>query len=267
MQQNNKQKIQGNFKHPYLSILLLFMLVCLSACGEVNIFGSKDKEADLSLPIRQLLTKGMKSFNEGDYYTALKHFDKILDMDPFSPEATLAELKAADSHFFRKEYEEAKLLYEEFEERHPTNEAISYVMYQKAMCSYKQIKRIDQDISSAQDAIRGFTQLLTAYPNSPFTDEARARIRAAKEFLVNHEFFVVKFYLKQKKYSQAEVRLKYIISTYPNSTYTPQAKEILEAIQAGNPPTNSFFSWLPEIALPDWLTFSDNTPKESVQRQ
>ena len=36
-----------------------------------------------------------------------------------------------------------------FEEKHPTNEATPYVMYQIAMCSYQQIDTIDRDTGSA----------------------------------------------------------------------------------------------------------------------
>ena len=136
-------------------------------------------------------------------------------------------------------YAEAVVLYQEFEERHPTNEAIPYVMYQKAMSGYN---RIDTD---RQRRLRGHTSrfralrnCLRAFPDSPYRQEARARIAAANEFLVNHEFYVVKFYLRTEKYLEAETRLKYLLAMYPDAKIAPRAQEMLDLIQAGTPPTS-----------------------------
>ncbi len=245
-----------------LSIVYCAMLLLLGSCGKVTIFGfGGDEEAELKVPSRELIVKGMAEYNVGKYYMAIKYFDKILDRYPFSPEAPLAELKAADSHYYMKQYAEAILLYEEFEDRHPTNQAIPYVMYQKAMCYYKQIDRVDRDTTGALNAIKYFSQLLRAFPDTPYTEESKRRIRAAEDFLVNHEFFVVKFYLRTKKYSQAQARLKYLLSKYPDTSIAPKAKLLLEQIEQGNPPKSGFSSYFSEFTLPDWNFFA----KEGVE--
>lgn len=234
-----------------LSTLLLPLI--LSGCGDVTIFGFGAKEdADLNAPSRELIVKGMDEFNVGKYYMAAKYFEEILDRYPFSPEAPLAELKAADSNYFMGRYAEALLLYEEFESRHPTNEAIPYVMYQKGMSNYKQIDRVDRDTTGAVKAIQNFSQLLRAYPYSPYSEEAKARIRAANEFLVHHEYFVVKFYLRTKKYNQAKTRLKYLLNMYPDSSIAPQAKELLTKLESEDYPDTSMSDYFPEFTLPDW---------------
>ncbi len=248
-------------RHLLIATLLVF---ALSGCATLkNLFSFENQEdTDLQFPAEQLAIKGMDEFNVGKYYQAVEYFDEILNKYPFSPQATLAELKAADCNFYMEKYVEASILYKEFEERHPTNEAIPYVMYQKGMCNYKTIDRVDRDISGAMDAIENFNQLLKAYPNSPYTDEVRARIKAANEFLVNHEYFVVQFYLKTKKYSEAEARLKYLIAAHPDTSMTPQAKELLYQIQEGTPPKSSILSWVPDLSLPNWMLFTDASETE-----
>ncbi len=230
----------------------------LSGCGEVTIFGhGANEEVDLNIPARELIVKGMDEFNVGKYYMAQKYFEEILDRYPFSPEAPLAELKSADSNYYMDHFAEALILYEEFESRHPTNEAIPYVMYQKGMCSYKQINRVDRDTTGAVKAIQSFSQLLRAYPYSPYTEEAKARIRAANEFLVNHEYTVVTFYLRTQKYNQAKTRLKYLLNMYPDSSIAPQARELLAQLEAKNYPESSISDYLPEFTLPDWSFTTD----------
>jgi len=229
----------------------------LSGCASIkdmfNFSGNKD--VNVHKPAETLIINGLDDFNIGRYDTAEKFFTEILDWYPFSPQAILAELKAADCKYFLQHYSQALILYKQFEERHPTNEAMPYVMYQKGMCNYNRIDTIDRDPDGAVQAIQDFSQLLRAYPVSPYTDEAKARIRAAKEFLVNHEYFVVNFYLRTGKYKQAETRLKYLIARYPNAMIIPRAKKLLARLEAGNPPHYGISEWFADLSLPNWNTF------------
>ncbi len=260
-------------------VLIFFLLLSLSGCGSLHDmfnFTSIDEEgneiadnADLNLPAKNLLLKGMDDYSVGKYFTAIEFFDDILKRYPFSPEATLAELKSADCNYYLERYQEALPLYEAFENRHPTNESIPYVMFQKAMCNYKQIDRIDRDTAGAIKSIELFRQLIKAHPDSPYTNEAKARVAAATEFLANHEYFVVEYYVRAAKYDQAVVRLKYLLAIYPDSNIAAKAKKLLARIEAGDPPKSRLTAWFPKLSLPDWTIFgqsdeADNTtnPKQ-----
>lgn len=210
-------------------------------------------EIDIEAPARTLAAQGMDDYNVGKYFSALEYFEEILDRYPFSQEATLAELKAADCNYYMERYVEAFALYEQFEERHPTNEAIPYVMYQKAMTQYKQMDRVDRDPDGAMEAIRLFDQLQRAFPNSPYALEAKTHIGEAREFLADHEFAVAQFYIRTDKYSQAEKRLRYLLAMYPETKIIPQATELLTLLEAGTPPTAGFTAWLPELPRIDWF--------------
>lgn len=229
-------------------------------------FGSGSEEETGQEPAESLIIRGMDAYNVGNYHEALKAFDQVLDQYPFSRQATLAELKAADSHFYREEYIEAKVLYQEFEERHPTNEAVSYVMFQIGMCDFKRTDRIDRDISGAQEAIQEFSKLLRAFPDSPYSREAKAHIAAARDFLVNHEYFVAVFYVRTEKYEQAQHRLKYLLNMYPDAAIIPKAKDLLQRLEAGEPPRWGIRKWMPSLTMPD-LTFWDEEDEEEATSQ
>ncbi|MGB3221201.1 MAG: outer membrane protein assembly factor BamD [Desulforhopalus sp.] len=257
----------------FLLILTLLLMVTMSGCSgfkETFNFTSIDEDGneivgtELNFPAKTLLSKGMDDYNVGKYFTAIEFFDDILNRYPFSPEATLAELKSADCNFHLERYQEAFLLYEEFENRHPTNESMPYVMFQKAMCNYKQIDRIDRDTAGAIKSIELFRQLLKAYPNSPYTEEAEARIAAATEFLANHEYFVVDYYVRTAKYDQATVRLKYLLAMYPETTIAAKAEDLLARIEAGDPPKSRITAWFPKLSLPDWTIFGGNDVEDSA---
>ena len=249
----------------YRFIILTFyctLLTSLSGCATLGEWLGFETSQGVEKTAKSLAIEGMEDFNVGSYSTALEKFEEILDRFPFSPEAMLAELKSADSHYYLEHYLEAKVLYKQFEERHPTNEVIPYVMFQTGMCDFARTDRIDRDISGAKDAIQSFSRLLRAYPISPYTNEAKARIRAAREFLVNHEFFVAVFYLRTDKTLEAAHRLKYIIATYPDASITPKAKQLLNRIEAGDPPRIGLSRWLPKLSMPDWKLFGDDAKIE-----
>lgn len=240
------------------------MALSLSGCATMKTwFGMGGEE--VQLPADSLAVKGMDAYDVGNYHEAAKYFDELLKNYPFSPQAMLAELKGADCNYFMENYAEALVLYQKFEEQHPTNEAIPYVMYQIAMCSYQKIDTIDRDTGGATKSIRDFTKLIKAYPDSPYTDEAKARIKAANEFLVNHEYLVVEFYLRTDKYLDAKTRLKYLINTYPDASITPKAKALLAKIEAGEKLGFNLSSWFSGLVkLPDWHLFSSKKATEQT---
>lgn len=238
--------------------LILAISVSLTGCANLKSWFGFGESTTIQQSAESLAMEGMDDFNVAKYHTALEKFEEIMDRYPFSPQAMLAELKAADSYYYKEDYMEAKLLYQQFEERHPTNEAIPYVMFQIGMCDFARTDRIDRDTSGARDAIQSFSRLLRAYPDSPYTTEAKSRIQAAREFLVNHEYFVAVFYVKTERYGEAAHRLKYLIGMYPDSSITPKAKKLLARLDEGNPPRMGLTSWLPDLSMPDWTLFSSD---------
>ncbi len=238
-------------RRPTLLAILLLIATLLPGCstfdGMFSSFKFGEDEEPKSKAPETLIVEGMDAYDVGDYSTAIKAFNTILDEHPFSAPAMLAELKAADAHYYNKQYPEAKTLYKGFEERHPTNEAMPYVLFQIGMCDFMRSDRIDRDTSGAQEAIKSFTRLIQAYPQSPYSKEAKGRIKDARDFIANHEYFVADFYVRSEKYEEAQHRLKYLLAMYPEANVSGQAKALLERLQAGKPPSTGLRKWLPEF--------------------
>lgn len=254
-------------------LLLLTLLVvaattmsgCSTFSGMFSAFSFGEDEDPKSLPPETLIVQGMDAYNVGDYGEAIKNFKLILDEHPFSAQAMLAELKAADAHYYNKQYAEAKVLYKAFEERHPTNEAIPYVLFQIGMCDYRRSDRIDRDASGPQEAIKSFTRLINAYPQSPYAKEARIKIKDSKEFLVNHEYLVAVFYVRTDRHEEAKHRLKYLLARYPDSNLAPQAKALLGHLEAGTAPAWGMSRWLPEFMTTAPADRKEESPTEDKQ--
>ena len=246
--------------HVLTLLFAVASLLIMPGCGLYDKYFKKDDQAepgqDFAMPSAEsLVREGMEEFNRGKYHSALEIFQNIRDRYPFSQPGLLAELKSADCNYHLKRYTEALMLYDEFETSHPTNEAIPYIIFQKGMCHYQRIDTIDRDPAGAHDAIQAFSRLVRAYPQSPYVEEARARIEAARDFLARHELYVVDYYINTQLYKQAEARLEYVLDHYNDTSVAPKAEELLALLKAGTPPKSRWRDWIPEISLPDWATF------------
>lgn len=248
------QKLRSTLILVLAGAALLFLPGCSVYHDIKSMFGD-DQEVQTNPEV--LAMEGLDEFSHGEYSSALKIFGEIQERFPFSRFSLMAELKSADCHYYLAHYGEAISAYEEFTKNHPTNEAIPYVFFQIAMCHYNQMDTIDRDPGSAIDAEAAFQKLLRLYPVSPYTEEAKTKIRAARDFLASHELYVATFYMKTEKIEQSKARLQFLLDNYPDSSIAPEAEKILAQLEAGEPPKSKWRDWIPEIGLPDWSVFGD----------
>jgi outer membrane protein assembly factor BamD len=189
-------------------ICCLGALVLLNACSWLQ--EKEEKPADV------LIKEGVKAFNAGDFEDAIEAFEQLRDWYPFSKYAILAELKIADAHFELGHYEEAVFAYEEFEQLHPRNEAIPYVIYQIGLCHYNRIDTVDRDQTSARKALDTFKRLQQQFPDDAYALSASDHITRSLQSLAGHDFYVGIHYYKGKHFKAALERFKSVVTQYPD---------------------------------------------------
>lgn len=246
----------GNRGRILVCLALLLCLVPLGGCSTFQGMFSKvsfgeEEETERGMSPETRAREGMDAFDVGNYGAAIKSFTTLLQEHPFSPQAPLAELKLADAYYYDGKYDEAKTHYREFETRYPSNEAIPYVLFQYGMCDYTRAERIDRDPAGMAQAIKSFTRLINAYPDSAYSPEAGNKIKEAREFLANHEYLVAVFYVRTDKNEAARQRLRYLLATYPESALAPKAKDLLAKLEAGKAPNWGLKKWLPDFMISD----------------
>lgn len=175
----------------------------------------------------ELAIKGMEEFNSQRYNGAIESFEKLRDWYPFSKYAILAELKVADAHYQLQHYEDAVYAYEEFENLHPRNEAIPYVIYQIGLCQFEQIDTIDRDQTNAKAALHTFKRLLRQFPDDSYANLARANIKKCLKSLAGNEFYIGLYYYKTKHYKGALSRFKAVLKNYPDAGVHYQALQYI----------------------------------------
>jgi outer membrane protein assembly factor BamD len=197
-------------------ILIICLMPLLIASGCAWFEPKKEKTAE------ELANEGMAAFAKENYTAAIESFEKLKNWYPFSKFATLAELKTADAHYELEAYEEAVFAYESFENLHPRNQAVPYVVYQIGICHFKRMETIDRDQTATQKAIDVFNRLIEQFPGDVHSVRAKEHIRKCRQNLAEHEFYVGIFYYKSRHYKAAIERFETVISDYPDAGKTFQ---------------------------------------------
>ncbi|MDH3826598.1 MAG: outer membrane protein assembly factor BamD [Desulfobacterales bacterium] len=215
-----------------IPIICLVVLLVATGCSTLKDQFNKIFGIDDSVGAQELAWEGMDAYESGKYDKAIEKFQKLKDYYPFSKYAILAELKIADAHYQREEYEEAAFAYENFEQLHPRNEAIPYVIYQIGRCYYDKIDSPDRDQTSAQKALETFQRLVKQFPGDQYSTRAAEHIKTAQKSLAGHAYVVGIFYYKTKHYKAALNRFMSIISDYPDVGYHQKALEYIARCEA-----------------------------------
>ena len=220
--------------------LVLLLLMAVVACAtkpqgsKGNWFTSwfkRQQVQGLDETAAKKAKEGMDYFRRGRFEMAEEIFQKVKDRYPFSPYATLAELRLADCKFYSGDYEAAIPLYQEFERLHPTNEAVPYAIFMEGTAYYRLMDTPDRDQSFTKKMIETYQRLLRRYPNNPYRLEAKRRIEEGRELLASHEMVVAKWYRRVGMAEQARYRLQYLLKRYPETRAAAMAKGLLPRVE------------------------------------
>ncbi len=224
--------------------MLVFCVASLNGCFLWQWFTSEPEEK----PPAQLLEEGMENMNRGLFESATQSFQRIKDRYPYSRFAVTAELKMADALYKGARYQEAYEAYNDFEKLHPKNPNIPYVIYQKGMCHFNQVKSIDRDQSHTLQAKEEFERLIKLFPKSQYTNSARRKLRECYIYLAEYELYVGHFYYKMGKYETAMDRYRYLIENYPDLGQYHEALAYLRKCKEkqGEEPEPKRWWWLPD---------------------
>lgn len=199
--------------------ILPALALCLAAAGCASV----DPQTRLT---RELL--GMpkeEAYAKGDALLAKKKWDLgrqylrfVAENYANDPLGKQAALRLADSYFDEKTplgFVEAQARYKDFRNRYPSHPRADYALFRLALVSDRQAERPDRDQSNTRLAASSYRELLQGYPDSPYVPEARARLRAMRDLLADHEYVVARYYFNRKSFGSAKGRLDTLLAAFP----------------------------------------------------
>lgn len=167
---------------------------------------------------------GEKQLKRGYHDRALAVFNHLRNFHRDDPVSLRAELAVADVYFRQREFEQARLAYEDFARLHPRSEQLDYVVFRTGLSVYKRAPRIAQrDQTPTWQAINTWTGFADRFPESEHISEVEDLLLKSRDRIATKELSIARFYQREGKWLAVRRRAETVLTTQPESTLVPEA--------------------------------------------
>tara|TARA_B110000503_G_scaffold143757_1_gene248113 strand:- start:29451 stop:30428 length:978 start_codon:yes stop_codon:yes gene_type:complete len=227
-----REPLGGSMKY---IVIILFSLT-LYGCS------SNDELPDIAADAgEQQIYEDAQRYLRGDNYSlAVKSLELLESRYPFGKYAEQAQLELIYAHYNAYEHEAAVEAADRFIRLHPQHPSVDYAYYMKGLAAYSANEDIfarfmptdptQRDTSQAKEAFSEFAQLVSRFPNSPYSADAEARMISLRNLLARHEIMVANYYLRRGAYLAAVNRGRFVVENFQR---TPSVADGLAIMAQG----------------------------------
>ena len=216
--------------------LTLFLLLVLSAC---SMFSSKDGKSVFSKgdSAEEIYAQAKEQMDRSDYTVAIKHFDTLQSRFPYGRYAQQAQMETAYAYYKLNEPESALAAADRFIKQYPNSPGVDYLYYLKGLVNFDddlgyvgeefQPDMSERNPKAPREAFNAFNELVTRFPNSKYTPDAKLRMQYLVNALARHETQIASYYLRRGAYVAALSRANAVLIDYPMTPATLDALQIM----------------------------------------
>jgi outer membrane protein assembly factor BamD len=215
------------------ALAAILLAALLAGCG---MFADKiDPKKDWGA--EQYYKAAKEELDQASWDAAIKLYEQLESKFPFGRYAQQAQLEVAYAYYKQGETAQALAAVDKFVKLHPNHPSLDYALYLRAVVNFKEdlgpLARIisqdlaDRDPKAARESFEAFKELVTRFPDSRYTPDARERMAYLVEALARHEVHVAQYYLRRGAYLAAANRAQDAIVRFPHSPMHADALEIM----------------------------------------
>ena len=201
----------------------IFIILSLISCAEKEDQVSLIKENVLEMQMIEAYNEGLKEFNRGDIFFAVKKFNEVELLYPQSDWAPRSTLMAAYAYYSKMYFDDAIFELKRFLEKYKNHPNIDYAYYLLAVCHYNQIVDEKKDLGQIIKAREYFNLLIKDFPNTDFAEDAYFKLELIAEILASKELYLANYYLDREKWIPAMNRYKNIVNEYDTTIFIEEA--------------------------------------------
>nr|WP_137735994.1 outer membrane protein assembly factor BamD [Rubrivivax pictus] len=210
----------------------LLALAVLGGC-------SSTKKDDDRGSVEKLYADAKDDLSSGSYDQAVKQLEKVEGRAAGTLLAQQAMLDLAYAKWRLNERVEAITTLDRFIKLHPSSPALDYALYLKGVVNFNEtmgflsgVSRQDlseRDQQASRDSYQAFEQLVQAFPESKYSDDARARMGYIVNSLAEYELHVARYYYQRQAFVAAANRAQLAVREYPQTPAVEEALYIMAA--------------------------------------
>ncbi|QHE85811.1 outer membrane protein assembly factor BamD [Hydrogenophaga sp. BPS33] len=213
-----------------LSAVPAYAMACvlaLSACSTTKV----DETAGWS-PNR-IYSEATEERAAGNYEKSVTLLEKLEGRAAGTPLAQQAQLDKAYTHYKAGEQAQALAAIDRFQKLHPASPALDYALYLKGLVNFNDnlglfgaLARQDlseRDQKAAKESFEAFRELVTRFPDSRYSPDARSRMTYIVNSLAQYEVHVARYYHSRGAYVAAINRAQTALTDYAEAPASEEA--------------------------------------------
>ncbi len=204
-------------------LILFFISTILSSCSDKEEKISIIKEDNLEMQMIEAYNEGLKEFNKGDIFFAVKKFNEVELLYPQSVWAARSTLMAAYAYYSQLYFTDSIIELERFLDKYKNHPNTDYAYYLLAICHYNLIVDEKKDLGEIIKSKEYFNILVKDFPNTDFSEDANFKLELIEEILASKELYLAKYYLDKEKWIPAMNRFKKIVDDYDTTIFVEEA--------------------------------------------
>ena len=212
---------------------ILIAALCISMLALTGCAHRKPKQSSPEA----LYTTAKHAMDEYNYNAAIKSYEQLTAVYPFTNQARQAQLDLIYAYYRAGETDSATDACDTFIRENPTHPRVDYAYYMKGLVQFeKQPNAVDRwfhvDLSkrpptTANKSFAAFRTVVTEYPKSAYAYDARQRMIYLRDRLASYDVDIARYYLKRGAYVGAVRRAKLVIDNYERAPATKDALAIM----------------------------------------
>lgn len=218
-----------------LSVVPALLLVSLAAVVAGCSSTPEDKTATWSP--NKIYAEAKDELSSGGYDKAIPLFEKLEGRAAGTPLAQQAQLEKAYAHYKSNDQAQAIATLDRFMKLHPASPAIDYALYLKGIVNFNDnlgmlsfLSRQDlseRDQKAAKESFESFKELVSRFPDSRYTPDARLRMTYIVNSLAQYEVHVARYYYSRGAYVAAINRSQSALTDYRDVPALEEALHIM----------------------------------------
>jgi outer membrane protein assembly factor BamD len=193
-------------------------MLTLAACSS-----NKDDLVLDETPADVLYNQGLASMDNGKSGDALKKFEEVDRLHPYSETAKKSILMQAFTQYRRGNYTDAIQAAKRFVTVYPGSPDAPYAQYLIAESYFAQISDVSRDQEMAARATDAYREVVQKYPTSRYAEDSRKKLLQGEDQLAAKEMEVGRYYLAKRQYIPAINRFKIVATNYQTTRHIEEA--------------------------------------------
>jgi outer membrane protein assembly factor BamD len=188
-------------------------------------------------PANELYAEAQVKMNDDNYEQAAKLLETLQARYPYGRYAQQALMEIAYANYKQNEPEAALSAADRFIKQFPNAPNLDYIYYLKGMINFNDnagfFSRIthqdpaERDPQTLRDSFDNFRELVTRFPNSRYTEDAKLRMQFLINTLSRSDISIASYYLRRGAYIAAVSRANNVLQEFPQTRQTRDALQIM----------------------------------------